>query len=86
MNADTKCYPAPIPLRKDARFRHLSERLHALGPRAVGELLSELAQAHYTHQDTMKRLESYARLDPETMAALGADAWPGLSEIGGGDE
>jgi hypothetical protein len=77
-----KCAPAPTPLRKSARFRLLSERLHTLGPRAVGEMLSELAQANYCNNDAMRRLETYARLDPETLSALGGDAWPGLSEVG----
>jgi len=72
-----------VALRRDARFRHLTENLHALGSRPVGELISEIAEAHGVQADVLARLEKYTRLDSETVAALGADTWPGLSEIEG---
>ena len=74
-----------VALRRDARFRHLTDNLHSLGSRPVGELISEIAEAHGIQSDVLARLEKYARLDPETVAALGADVWPGLSEIEGGE-
>ena len=74
-----------VVLRRDARFRHLIDDVHASGPRPIGELISEIATAHGIQDDVMTRLERYARLDRDTVAALGADVWTGLSEVGSDD-
>lgn len=59
----------------DPRFRHLVDRLHALGTRPVGEFIAEL------HRDLpigrlLERLERHASSDPANVRALGADRWP----------
>ena len=56
----------------DPAFRDAVERLHRLGPRALAELLVELAADDAT-------LLRYARLDPRTLAAIGGDRWPSFS-------
>ena len=58
------------------RRRHLVRHLHALGERAVDELLIELGRAHGIADDILTRLEGYGRLDRNTVAALGADRMP----------
>jgi hypothetical protein len=61
-------------LRACLRFRHLTERLHALGPRPVGELLIEVAAG----RDLLDALEEHSWLDPELVARLDARCWPPL--------
>jgi hypothetical protein len=61
-------------LRACLRSRHLTERLHALGPRPVGELLIEVAAG----RDLLDALEEYSRLEPRTVAVIGARDWPPL--------
>lgn len=54
------------------RFRRAVERVHRLGPRVVGELLSEAGVA-------LDRVERFASLDrfPSTfLSEIGADRWP----------
>jgi hypothetical protein len=58
----------------DARFQRQVERLHDLGPRAVGELLREVANG----ADLGLCLTRYARLDPAVVKALGGDQFPPL--------
>lgn len=55
-----------------ARLRFLVARIHALGPRPLAELFTELADG----ADLVLRLERYARLDPAVVAALGGSAMP----------
>jgi hypothetical protein len=55
------------------RRQHLVRHLHRLGERAVDELLVELAAAHDLEADIIARLETYGRLDPQLLVALGAD-------------
>lgn len=55
------------------RRQHLVRHLHHLGERAVDELLAELGAAHGIADDILERLETYRRLDRQTLAALGAD-------------
>ena len=54
------------------RLQRLAARLHALGPRATYEFLRELP----TSPRLLNRLEAYARLDPDTVWALGGDVLP----------
>jgi len=54
------------------RFRNAAERVHALGPRCVAELLAEVGA-------DLDLVEQYARLDEfpaELLIAIGADRWP----------
>lgn len=65
----------------DARLRHLARRIHALGERPLFELLKELVSG----ADVAQRLEAFAALDPEILAALGGVALPPvLHSIDGG--
>ena len=56
----------------EARFRHLAEHLHRLGPRPTYELLREIAAG----ADVVERLERYAALTPEVVHAVGAEEMP----------
>ncbi len=60
------------PSHTDTRFRRMVERLGALGPRTVAELLIELGADFY-------RVERYADLDrfsPRILHVVGSDRWP----------
>ena len=61
--------PHSIP---DVHLQYLVARLHELGPRPLYELFRELAAG----ADLFARLEIYARLNPESVRALGADVLP----------
>jgi len=54
------------------RLRHLAARIHALGPRPLFELFSELAAG----ADLVPRLERYAVLDPQVVRFLGGSDMP----------
>jgi hypothetical protein len=60
----TPAAASPQALRGDARFRRLVRHLHRLGPRPVGELLLEFADAYGIEGDILARLEKLAELDP----------------------
>ncbi len=59
-----------------ARWERQIERVHSLGPRAVAELLAEIAAATGQHVRVVDLVEEYARLDPELIRAVGADNFP----------
>jgi hypothetical protein len=61
-----------------SRFRrqHLARRIHALGPRVLYELFAELDRYHDLGADLDRRLEHYAALDPDLLAAVGGDRFP----------
>ena len=61
---------------RDRRFERDVARLHRLGPRAVGELLREIAAAHGLADDIEERLARYARLEPNLVNALGGGGFP----------
>ena len=54
------------------RLIHLSRRIHALGPRPLYELLREISAGAPVHE----RLERYAALPADFIAALGSDELP----------
>ncbi len=57
--------------RHNPRFARAVGRVHALGPRALGELLTELGAP-------LDRVERYASLDrfpPSFLHQIGADTW-----------
>ena len=56
----------------DLRRQRQIEHLHLLGPRAVGELLHEVAE----DDDLDRALEAYGRLTPYLLKALGGDQFP----------
>jgi hypothetical protein len=74
----TSCSPTwPLPqdavrLRRRPGFHRLTERLHQLGPRPVGELLFEVAAG----RDLLEALEEYSRSDPAAVELLEARDWP----------
>ena len=55
------------------RLERMVERVHALGPRPLGELLAEIATATGEPGLIADRLQAYAGLDPEVIRALGGD-------------
>jgi hypothetical protein len=63
-------------LRRDPRFRALVNHLHRLGPRPIGEALITLSGNR--ERELLAVLEEFARLDPATVAAVGARNWPPL--------
>lgn len=63
----------------DARFWRLVRLLYRCGERAVGELIREVIEARALPAEIEARLESYARLDPDVLRALGADRLPAIA-------
>jgi hypothetical protein len=63
-------------LRRNPRFHRLTCALHRLGPRPLGELLIEIAEAHGIEGDVLARLELFAGLDPITVRTVEARDWP----------
>jgi hypothetical protein len=58
------------------RFQRQVEKLHALGQRAVGELLAEIGEQRACRTFIDQRLETYAALDPELVKAIEGDKFP----------
>ncbi len=58
------------------RLDRLIERVHALGPRPLAELLGEIATATGEPGLIADRVAAYARLDPDLVCALGGDRFP----------
>jgi hypothetical protein len=57
----------------DLEFTAGVAHLHALGPRAVGEFLSEFPARRIVRTEIDLLLRRYRRLDPVVVAALGGD-------------
>jgi hypothetical protein len=57
---------------RNIRRQRLARHLHAAGPRPVLEALLDVADG----RDLDTTLEDFARLDPETYVAVGADHFP----------
>ena len=66
-------------------FREQVKRVHALGARAVGELLAELGTEQSIMPTIHEKLERYASIDPQALRVLGGDKfWPApLHEVRG---
>ena len=61
----------------DMQFRQMVERVHALGARAVGELLAELSVERGIRTVVDRKLAIYAELDPKVIEAVeAAGFWP----------
>jgi hypothetical protein len=59
-----------------------AERIHALGPRPLSELIAEIIGRH---PDLAERVAAYAAIDPAVVRALGANRYPPLlASIEGG--
>jgi hypothetical protein len=75
--------PAPATPRgavdlRDQRFYRDVARLHALGPRALYELLAELGAKRLLRTEIEALVAHYAAPGPELVRALGADQPPRL--------
>ena len=57
-------------------FQRNVEKLHALGPRVVGELLAEIGEQRSCRTFIDQRLEAFAVLDPEILRELDSDQFP----------
>ncbi len=62
----------------DLRFRRQVERVHRLGPRAVGELLQEIGADRSCLTAIETALERYTGLDCDVVAAGGANHLPAV--------
>jgi hypothetical protein len=60
----------------DLRFRRQVGKLHALGPRAMAELLAEIGEQRACRTFIDQRLEAYSELNPELVKALDGDEFP----------
>ena len=68
------------------KFQRLVGHLHALGPRPVAELLTELVGTdEQARSDVLHLLEKYAGLDPALVRVLGGSGFPAppLHEVRG---
>ena len=57
---------------RDIRFNRAIERLHKLGPRALGEFLFQVAAERSIRTYLEDRIGSFANLDPDAVAAVAA--------------
>ena len=58
------------------RFRRQVERVHALGPRVLAELLAEIAVERSIRVIVERKLDRFAGLDPDALNATGGDQFP----------
>ena len=58
------------------RMERLAIHLHGLGPRAVAELLQEIARAYDIEADILEGMERYRAIDRATLVELGVDGFP----------
>ena len=58
------------------RFSRAVERLHAKGPRAVGELLAELGAERSITTIIETKLDRFGQIDDEVLLALGGGHMP----------
>lgn len=74
------------PATTAVKFQRLVGHLHALGPRPVAELLTELVGTdEQARRDVFCLLEKYHALNPELVRALGGSGFPAppLHEVRG---
>ena len=57
-------------------FRRQVERLHRLGPRAVGEFLAEIGAERSIANVIDRKLDTYTEVKPEALEATGGDDFP----------
>ncbi len=58
------------------RRQRLVEKLHRLGPRAVGEMLDEIGAERMIGALIDAKLVRYAHIHPPLLSALGGDRFP----------
>ena len=74
------------PVPAGVKFQRLVGHLHALGPRPVAELLTELVGTdEQARRDVFHLLEKYGGLDPALVRVLGGSGFPAppLHEVRG---
>ncbi len=74
------------PATTTIKFQRLVGHLHALGPRPVAELLTELGgHDEQARRDILHLLEKYSGLDPALVRGLGGSSFPAppLHEVRG---
>ena len=64
-----------IPLA-DFRLARDVERILALGPRPIIELLIEIGEQRLCRTYLERRIRRYAEIDPEHLATVGGDRFP----------
>ncbi len=64
------------PVVADLQFRRDVERLHRLGPRALYELLTEIGEQRLCRTYIEQRVQRYAEIDPDHLAAIEGDTFP----------
>ncbi len=69
-------HSTPGDISAGPRLERLVERVHALGPRPLGELLAEIATATGEPAVVVGLVQEYSALDPEIVRALGGDSFP----------
>lgn len=63
-------------LMSNLGFRRAVEQLHGLGPRAVGELIADIAQHEECVATVLDLLFKYGRLTPDMVRTAGGAAMP----------
>jgi hypothetical protein len=63
-------------LRGTPHLLRILERVHAAGPRPVGELLIDFLEASGADPAVLDRLEDWHRLDPEIVRQVGGRDFP----------
>ena len=63
-------------LLSDFRLARDVERIFALGPRPIIELLIEIGEQRLCRTYLEQRVRRYAEIDPEHLTALGGDTFP----------
>ena len=76
MTANADAHASPTEIVAELRFRRDVERVHGLGARVVGELLSEIGAERAIQHLIDRKVERYADLDPGVVHALGGDRFP----------
>ncbi len=67
--------PVAAEIVANLRFRRQVLRLHRLGPRVAAELLAEIGAERGIQTIIDQKLDRYAELDPEALAATGGDGF-----------
>ena len=60
----------------DFRLARDAERVWALGPRAITELLIEIGEQRLCRTYDAQRVQRYGEIDPKHLAAAGGDTFP----------
>jgi hypothetical protein len=78
MRVSTECGLSNLRNQAEQRLRreHLARRVHQLGARALFEFIEELDRDHGLGDDLDRRLERYAAVDRDLLAAVDGDLFP----------